>query len=121
MSAETPLYSFEFSALRFVLFERRHLALHEAIEHWHRERGFAVPLAPDHAFVDELLFDIDSADRAAGRSIPDLESPFLKKIGIALRHAEHFREGVIIEKNTLVLGRVNQRILCRCEFERPHL
>lgn len=43
------------SALRNVLFERGHLPLHEAVEHWHHKAGFSVPLAPDHAFIDELL------------------------------------------------------------------
>jgi hypothetical protein len=32
-----------------------------------------------------------------------------------------FRDGVVIEKNALVLGGVQQRIPCRCRLERPHL
>jgi hypothetical protein len=136
------LSSLEFSPLRFVFFEHGHLARHEGIKHRYRECSFAVSLAPNHAFVDELLsdsgngccshaeccrnvaslvrprtelrhrtqifllqgrqpvethaeevriemsddvwrrlFDVRSADRAAGRGIPDLKSPFLKKVG----------------------------------------
>jgi hypothetical protein len=165
-----------------VPFEHGYLALHEGIKHRHRECSFPVSLAPNHAFVDELLsdggngrcpdaeccrnvsglvrswtelchctqilllqrcqaietdpeevrvemrndvwlrlFDVDSVDGATGRGIPDLKSPLLKKLGIALRHAQHFRDGVVIKKNALVLGRVNQRIPCRCRLERPHL
>ena len=67
------------------------------------------------------LFDVDSVDRGTRRRVPDMKSPFLKKIGIALRDTQNFSDGIVIEKNTLVLGRVNQRISCRREFERPHL
>lgn len=42
-------------SLRLVALERGHLALHEQIEHRYRKRGLAMPLAPYHAFVDELL------------------------------------------------------------------
>ena len=32
-----------------------HLPLHECVEHRHREGGFSVPLAPNHALGDEML------------------------------------------------------------------
>jgi hypothetical protein len=36
-------------------FHRWHVALHEGVELRNGEGGFTVPLAPDHAFIDELL------------------------------------------------------------------
>jgi hypothetical protein len=69
------LSSLEFSPLRLVLFEHGHLALHESIKHRHRECGFAVPLAPNHAFVDELLSDSGNRccnDAECGSNIPGL-------------------------------------------------
>ena len=38
-----------------VLFEDRHLSFHEAVEQRHGECRLAVPLAPDHALVHQLL------------------------------------------------------------------
>ena len=41
--------------LRQVLHKLGHLALHEGVEHRHRERSLSMTLAPHHALVDETL------------------------------------------------------------------
>ena len=41
--------------------EHGYLALHECIKHRHRKCSFAIPLTPNHAFVDELLSDSGNA------------------------------------------------------------
>ena len=66
-------------------------------------------------------FDVNSSNGAACCGIPQLKSPFLKKVGIALGDAEYFLDGVVIEEDALILCGVNQCTSCRGEFERSHL
>jgi hypothetical protein len=66
-----------------------------------------------------VRFDVNLSDGAACCGIPDLESPFLKKVGIALGDPEYFLDGVVIEENAN--GRFCCAISGKPTFARRHL